>query len=214
MTVSDLAALRRMRQVGSFLRLIARLDVGAAATTSSRPVLHAANHRSLLDLLFAAAAFAHWGQPIRCLVAASYFQKPGLGKLLRDLRCVPVNGRAALNVAQDLLLAGTSVAIMPEGRVVPPEDWNENRVGRPHSGVGRLAIDTGVAVAVAGAAGTEILWPKDRSWPQVRLWSNRTLLTMRTRYLGPIDARHARDATFEIWDAVSECVAEAELARA
>jgi 1-acyl-sn-glycerol-3-phosphate acyltransferase len=201
-----------MRQVGRVLRLAARLDVGPPATTQSGPVIHAANHRSFADLLFAAAAFAQWGQPIRCLVAADYFARPGLGRLLRDLRCIPVEGMSAIDLAKEVLAEGTPVAIMPEGRLVPPDEWDEGRVGRPHPGVGRLAIDTGLPVAVAGAAGTEDLWPRGRSRPFVQPWKRR-LLTMRTGFLGPVDAEHSRDAMAAIWDGVKACVAEAEAAR-
>ncbi len=203
---------RRLRQVHAALQVAARYDVGPPGVPAAGPVIHAANHRSMADLLFAAAAFHEWGQPIRCLAAASYFEKKGIGRLLKDLRCIPVEGTEALQVASDVLEAGSPVAIMPEGRLVGPEEWDETRVGRPHPGVGRLAIDTGLPVVVVGAAGTEELWPKGRGRPYVRPW-NRTLLAMRTRHLGPIDAEHSRDATAIIWDGVKACVAEADAAR-
>ncbi len=78
--------------------------------------------------------------------------------------------------------------------------------------MGRLAIDTGLPVAVAGAAGTEDLWPRGRSRPFMQPWKRR-LLTMRTGFLGPVDAEHSRDAMAAIWDGVKACVAEAEAAR-
>ena len=194
------------------LGVCARYDVGPPGTPEVGPIIHASNHRSMADLLFAAAAFHEWGQPIRCLAAASYFEKKGIGRLLRDLRCIPVEGIDALQVAAGILEQGIPVAIMPEGRLVGPEEWAETGVGRPHPGVGRLALDTGLPVVVVGAAGTEELWPKGRGRPFIRPW-NRTLLTMRTRYLGPIEAEHSRDATAIIWDGVKACVAEAEAAR-
>ena len=209
----DEVFVRRLRHVHGGLQIAARYDVGPPGTLKSGPVIHAANHRSMADLLFAAAAFHEWGQPIRCLAAAGYFEKPGIGRLLRDLRCIPVEGAEALQVAAEILEGGTPIALMPEGRVVGPEDWDESRVGRPHPGVGRLALDTGLPVVAVGAAGTEELWPRGRARPYVRPW-NRTLLTMRTRYLGPINAEHARDATAIIWDGVKACVAEADAARA
>ena len=201
-----------MAQVHGLLRVCARYDVGPPGTPVAGPVIHASNHRSMADLLFAAAAFHEWGQPIRCLAAASYFEKKGIGRLLRDLRCIPVEGTDALQVAAGILEQGIPVAIMPEGRLVGPEEWDETGVGRPHPGVGRLALDTGLPVVVVGAAGTEELWPKGRGRPFIRPW-NRTLLTMRTRYLGPIETEHSREATAVIWDGVKACVAEAEAAR-
>jgi 1-acyl-sn-glycerol-3-phosphate acyltransferase len=209
----DEVFVRRLRHVHGALRIAVRYDVGPPGTLEAGPVIHAANHRSMADLLFAAAAFHEWGQPIRCLASAGYFEKPGIGRLLRDLRCIPVEGAEALQVAAELLEGGTSIAIMPEGRIVGPEDWDETRVGRPHPGVGRLALDTGLPVVAVGAAGTEELWPRGRARPYIRPW-NRTLLTMRTRYLGAIDAENVRDATAIVWDGVRACVAEADAARA
>ena len=203
---------RRMAQVHRLLRIGARYDVGPPGVQEDGPVIHAANHRSMADLLFAAAAFHEWGQRIRCLAAASYFEKKGIGRLLSDLRCIPVEGAEVLQVATEVLEQGMPIAIMPEGRLVGPEEWDETGVGRPHPGVGRLALDTGLPVVVVGAAGTEELWPKGRTAPRIRPW-NRTLLTMRASYLGPIEAEHSRDATAIIWDGVKTCVAEAEAAR-
>ncbi|MBC8363546.1 MAG: 1-acyl-sn-glycerol-3-phosphate acyltransferase [Actinobacteria bacterium] len=208
----DEVFVRRLRHVHRALRIAARYDVGPPGTIEAGPVIHAANHRSMADLLFAAAAFHEWGLPIRCLVAASYFGKRGIGRLLRDLRCIPVEGTEALQVAAEILERGIPIAIMPEGRIVGPEDWDEARVGRPHPGVGRLAIDTGLPVVAVGAAGTEDLWPRARGRPFIRPW-NRTLLTMRTRHLGRIEVEQPREATAIIWEGVKACVAEADAAR-
>ena len=82
------AALGRVqRRVARGLGLLATLDAGARPEVTDEPVIFAANHRSMADLFLAAATFSEWGWPIRPLVAGSYFDQPGIGGLLRRLRC-------------------------------------------------------------------------------------------------------------------------------
>ena len=197
------------QRVSRVLSLVARLDVGPAPRVASGPVIHAANHRSLADLLLAAGTFSSWGWPIRPLVAGDYFKKPGIGPLLRRLRCIPVHGAEALDLAYSALSAGWSVAIMPEGRVVPEKEWAATGVGRAHSGIGRVAIDTGLPVIANGASGTERFWPRKRSIPVMRPGS-RTHLVLRSELVGPITGLTAREATDQIMAAVTRCVTIAD----
>jgi len=202
------SVLRAQKAIAAVLRPFARVDVGPRPDVPPGPVILAANHRSMADLLLASGTFARWEWPIRPLVAASYFDRPGLGTILRRLRCIPVTGTDALALAADALAAGWSVAIMPEGRIVRAEEWAETGVGRPHPGVGRLAIDTGLPVVANGAVGTEDFWPRERSLPRLRPWS-RPHLVLRSEVLGVINEPHSRDAMETIWDGVRRCVERA-----
>ena len=203
------ALLRVQQRVSRALSLVTKLDIGPPPQVPAGPVIHAANHRSLADLLLAAGTFSSWGWPIRPLVAGGYFKKPGIGPLLRRLRCIPVHGPEALDLAYSALSEGWSVAIMPEGRVVPEEEWGPSGVGPAHSGIGRVAIDTGLPVVANGASGAERFWPRNRSFPVMRP-GVRTHLVLRSEVIGPITGLPAREATDRIMDSVTRCVTVAD----
>lgn len=205
--------LRAQRRVYQAVRPLARFDLGSAPTGVEGPVILAANHRSLADLLFAAALYHRWGWPVRSLVAASYFEKPGIGFLLRSLGCIPVSGREAVGKAAEVLSEGTSVAIMPEGRIVRPEEWQPTGVGEARTGVGRLALESKRPVISLGAAGTEVLWPRKSALPKIRPWK-RPLLVARYEVIGVVENLEARAALEKIWDGVRRQVNEADQVRA
>jgi 1-acyl-sn-glycerol-3-phosphate acyltransferase len=209
---ADQAALMSThRVVSSVMGLLTRSDIGPPPDVPSGPAIYAANHRSLADLLLASIAFCSWGRPIRPLVASSYFRKPAIGPLLSRLRCIPVDGHEALELATSEIEAGWSVAIMPEGRVVPVEEWAADGVGRLRSGVGRLALSTGLPVVANGASGTEAFWPRGSTLPRIRPW-RRYPLALRSEVLGTITADSSRDATEVVRRAVVRCVEQADAA--
>ena len=197
------------RRVDRLLRLMVRVDVEQLATPTLGPTIHACNHRSLADVFLASSAFHIWGRPIRPLVAASYFDRPGIGRLLRKMQSIPVSGTEAIDLAREALESGWSIAIMPEGRVIPREEWTETGVGRAHPGIGRLALDTGLPVVVSGASGTEQFWPRGRMLPRLTPWK-RFPVALRSEYLGPLTGERARDVTDLVMAAMVRCVESAE----
>ena len=205
------ALISTLRLVDSVMRIFARSDIGPPPDVQSRPAIYAGNHRSLADLLLASIAFHSWGLPIRSLVASSFFRKPVIGPLLGRLRCIPVGGSEALELVTAEIQAGWSVAIMPEGRVVPVEDWKADGVGQLRSGVGRLALETGLPVVATGASGTEAFWPRGATGPRVRPW-RRYPLAVRSEVVGVIDAGSPREATEVIRTALVRCVERADTA--
>ena len=200
---------RTHRRVDRLLRLMLRIDVEQLTTPTLGPTIHACNHRSLADLFLASSTFHIWGRPIRPLVAASYFDQPGIGRLLRQMRSIPVSGAQAIDLAREALESGWSIAIMPEGRVVPREEWAETGVGRFHPGIGRLALDTGAPVVVSGASGTEQFWPRGRTLPRLTPWK-RSHVVLRSEYLGPLTGERTRDVTDLVMAAMVRCVETAE----
>ncbi len=79
------------------------------------------------------------------------FNVPLFGFYLRRAGHVPVsvvssNGGIALERARQLLLAGRTVAIFPEGDISPLEGG----FLKPHSGVARLSLSTGAPVIPIG----------------------------------------------------------------
>ncbi len=207
----EASVMSTMRKVASTMAVLARADIGPAPEVPTGPVIYAANHRSMADLLLASLTFHEWGRPIRPLVAASYFDTPLLGGLLRRLMCIPVTGKEALEAARGELEAGWSIAIMPEGRVVPPEEWAPTGVGRTHPGVGRLAMDTRLPVVACGASGTEALWPLGRPLPHLRPW-RRFPLALRSEVIGPVEAETSRIATAVVVEALERAVRRADSA--
>jgi len=200
---------KSFRNLTLFTSKLAEVEVEDVPTEITGPAIYACNHRSLSDLLVAGPTFLHWGQPIRALVAASYFEHPFIGPLLRYLKCIPVQGHEAIEQAAEALHSGWSVAIMPEGRVVPRSEWMEEGVSRGHIGVGKLASQTGFPVVASGASGSELLWPRGKYLPFMKPW-NRQKVVLRCEYLGAVDEKLPRDATDLIMEGVKRCVERAE----
>ena len=200
---------KSFRNLTLFTSKLAKVEVEDVPTEITGPAIYACNHRSLSDLLVAGPTFLHWGQPIRALVAASYFEHPFIGPLLRYLKCIPVQGHEAIEQAAEALHSGWSVAIMPEGRVVPRSEWMEEGVSRGHIGVGKLASQTGFPVVASGASGSELLWPRGKYLPFMKPW-NRQKVVLRCEYLGVVDEKLPRDATDLIMEGVKRCVERAE----
>lgn len=180
--------------------------------STTQPTILTANHRSLADLFLAASLFHIWKWPVRPLVAGSYFEKPLIGKLLKRLGAIPVSGSDAIEVASEVLASGVSVAVMPEGRVVPSEEWRPTGVGTPKIGVAKLAIETKCPVLLIGVAGTEELWPRGRFLPKFTLWK-RTRTVVRLKFLGVIEETDPEIALTEIWSGVQNMVEIADSER-
>ncbi len=159
----------------------------------------------MADLFLAAATFSEWGWPIRPLVAGSYFDRPGIGGLLRRLRCIPVHGSEALDIATEVMAEGWSVAIMPEGRVVPESEWAATGVGPARPGIGRLALTTGRPVVAVGVNGTERFWPRGRNLPSITPW-RRFPLAVRHEVLGIMEGDQPSVALEEIMAGITRCL--------
>lgn len=120
------------------------------------PVIVASNHISHMDplVLERTALLLRPKVRYRFLAKAELFEKQPLAWALRRLGQIPVDrgtSRASdsLCSARAAIADGQAVCIFPEGTVsvtfVPM---------KPHSGVGRLALDTGVPVVPVGVWGT------------------------------------------------------------
>lgn len=129
-----------------YTRLMLNLDVIWKASLPPGPKLIVANHPSCSDPIYLASIFPH---PVNILITDKPFHIPMMGAFLRWLGQVPVppgKGRAAFESARQLLDAGCSVALFPEGSVSPQE-------GGFHplrTGAARLALLTGVPVVPVG----------------------------------------------------------------
>ena len=209
---SELALRRTQRRVFRGFQLFATCDTDMPPCPITEPTILTANHRSLADLFLAASLFHVWEWPVRPLVAGSYFEKPLIGTLLRRLGAIPVTGGDAIDVAKEVLASGVSVAVMPEGKVVRPEEWEPTGVGTPRIGVARLAIETKCPVLSIGVAGTEVLWPRGRFLPKFTPWK-RTKTFVRLNAHGTVDGSDPESVLDEIWSGVKDMVEKAEADR-
>jgi 1-acyl-sn-glycerol-3-phosphate acyltransferase len=128
---------------------LARL--GREHIPSSGPVLLASNHRSFLDP-FVIGALTR--RPVYYMAKRELFNRRWQAWLLNSLGAFPVdrgNGdEDAMATARTILQRGDCVVIFPEGTRVRP-----GPLGRPHRGIGRLALQTGARVVPIAVMGTE-----------------------------------------------------------
>ena len=125
---------------------------------------------------------------------------------------MPVSGSDAIESAAEILSTGVSVAVMAEGRVVPPEEWKPTGVGVPKIGVAKLSLKSNCPVLAIGVAGTEDLWPRGRTLPRLSL-RRRNTSSIRLKPLGVIEETEPEAVLSIIWDGVKEMVEVAEAAR-
>lgn len=135
-----------------FFLLYFRLDrLGREHVPGSGPVLLAANHRSFLDPFVIGALTK---RPVYYIAKRELFERRWQAWLLNGLGAFPVDRGAgdehAMNTARAILERGDCVVIFPEGTRVRP-----GPLGRPHRGVGRLALQTGARVVPIAVMGTE-----------------------------------------------------------
>jgi glycerol-3-phosphate dehydrogenase (NAD(P)+) len=135
-----------------FFLLYFRLDRGGREhVPGSGPVLLAANHRSFLDP-FVIGALTR--RPVYYVAKRELFQRRWQAWLLNGLGAFPIDRGAgdkdAMATARAILERGDCVVIFPEGTRVRP-----GPLGKPHRGVGRLALQTGARVVPIAVMGTE-----------------------------------------------------------
>ena len=115
------------------------------------PVIIAANHRSFLDP-FVIGMMTR--RPVYYVAKRELFDNRLVGWFLSSLGAFPVNRGAAdrdmFGTARAILARDGVVLIFPEGTRTRP-----GPLGRPHRGVGRLALETGAPVVPVAVAGTE-----------------------------------------------------------
>lgn len=133
--------------IGSYARLMLKMDVHWHDSLPKGPVLYAANHPSTTDPIFI-HLISH--QPLSVMISSAVFSIPVLGAYMRKMNQIEIiRGRGqsnkVLTQAVWSLASGRSVVIFPEGTISPPEGF-----APVHSGVARLALRSGVPVVPIG----------------------------------------------------------------
>ncbi len=86
---------------------------------------------------------------VSILIRGCLFKISLFGRSLRACGHIPVTpggGQRAFEEARELLQAGRTVVVFPEGEISPPEGGFH----RPHTGLARLALSTGAPVVPVG----------------------------------------------------------------
>ncbi len=124
------------------------VDVEWRAPLPDGPKIICSNHPTTTDpFLLLAQTLGR----VHILITHMAFDVAVLGRGLRASGHVTVvdgNGRAAFDAARELLEAGESIAIYPEGALSPLEGG----FGRPHTGAARLSLLTGAPIVPVGVA--------------------------------------------------------------
>jgi 1-acyl-sn-glycerol-3-phosphate acyltransferase len=143
--------LARLLLVPFFLLYFRLSRLGREHIPKSGPVLLAANHRSFLDP-FVIGALTR--RPVYYMAKRELFDRRWQAWLLNSLGAFPVDRGSgdenAMATARAILGRGDCVVIFPEGTRV-----RRGPLGRPHRGIGRLALQTGARVVPIAVAGTE-----------------------------------------------------------
>jgi len=130
----------------SYTTTMLKMNVQRRAPFPKGARIIAANHPSSSDPFFVAAMLRHQSY---ILIKDLLFQVPVLGEYLRRSGHIPVEpgkGQQALDTALEYLRAGRTVMIFPEGRLSPLEGGFR----KAHSGVARLALESGAPVIPVG----------------------------------------------------------------
>ena len=134
--------------VGLYALLMFRMDVLRAGSLPRGPKILAANHPSTTDPFLVMRLVS---EQVSILINDVLFNVPIFGRYLRFAGHVPVpvlvgSGGASFERARQLLLAGRTIAVFPEGAISPLEGGFLS----PHTGVARLALSTGAPVIPIG----------------------------------------------------------------
>jgi 1-acyl-sn-glycerol-3-phosphate acyltransferase len=163
------------------LRFFYRVRVeGADSLPPKGPVILASNHVSFSDSIFLPLVLR---RRVTFVAKAEYFEDPKTAWFFRAVGQIPIKreggsaSERALASAREVLEAGGMFGIYPEGTRSP-----DGRLYRGHTGVARLALQTGAPVCAVAMIGTREAQPIGQVMPRVFM---------------PIGVRFSRPMTFE-----------------
>ena len=183
---------RRFGLLGTFVGFsaarLARWDIPEVLPLPA-PAIFAGNHRSLFDIVVGFHVFWNCRASVRIVVAKRYFDHWLMGRLLRTAGFIPMApGRAALGGVKASLAAldrGETVVLMPEGRLIPPDE-RPGGVGPPGAGIGILAARSDAPLGVCAITGSDEVWPLGRRFPRLRFGRFRPTVRVLVESLPPL----------------------------
>jgi 1-acyl-sn-glycerol-3-phosphate acyltransferase len=155
----------------------------------------ASNHRSFLDP-FVIGVTLPWRRPMQYVAKVELFERRWRGWLLSRVGAFPIrrgqSDDTAMETARLVLERGGTVCIFPEGTRI-----RSGSLATPKRGVGRLALETGAAVAPFAVLGSEQVRRGWRIRPRkVKLRVGRPMTFPRTEHPSPA---LAATVTARIW---------------
>lgn len=169
------------------MRPFCRLDLPRSIDMrQDRPTIIFGNHRSLLDVFCAAAFCQAAGVSCRFFVQAAYFKNPIMGRWLRRIGSIPLNRHTkeqAFAEASKSIARFELVGVMPEGRLVPPEERNP-QVGPARPGVAELANELDAYMRPIVFHNTGKVWPRG-GWPKPRFKRPTVTLKLDDHHIEP-----------------------------
>ncbi|MEZ5246658.1 MAG: lysophospholipid acyltransferase family protein [Acidimicrobiales bacterium] len=201
---------RRVRRLGHLLRKISYHPADLEPGFPQRLVM-VANHRSLSDVFVAVEALAHYQLPARCLVRAKYFETPGAGRFLRTIGCIPAGDgkRASIDIAKETLEADRPVAVMIEGKIVPPERRAADGLGDIRPGFVEIARAANADILPIALVNTEHIWRSRGKFPRLP-WRGRAKVEVHTGKIVTIEGRSDDEIIAETRKMIAEYLAIAE----
>ena len=131
--------------------------LGRSNVPRSGPVILASNHRSFIDSIFMPLCVR---RRVTFVAKAEYFESPKTAWFFRAVGMIPLareGGSAserALAAARKVLAEGGVLGIYPEGT-----RSRDGRLYQGHTGVARLAVDSGALVVPVAQSGTADVQP-------------------------------------------------------
>ncbi len=201
---------RRIRRLGHLLRRIS-YHPPEIGDEIPRRVVMVANHRSLSDVFVAIEALAHYDFPARCLVRAKYFEAPGAGRFLRTLGCIPAGDgkRQSIEVAKETLEADRPVAVMIEGKIVPPDRREADGLGEIRPGFIEIARAGKADVLPIALVNTEHIWRSRGRLPRIP-WRGRPHIEVHTGRLVEVEGRSDEEIMADTRAMIAGYLAEAQ----
>ena len=148
------------------LRFFYRVKVeGREHVPTSGPVIMAGNHISFCDSIFLPLVLR---RRVTFVAKAEYFEDPKTAWFFRAVGQIPIKraggsaAMAALDTARDVLDGGGIWGIYPEGTRSP-----DGRLYKGHTGVARVAVDTGAPVVAVAMIGTAEVQPIGQIMPKL-----------------------------------------------
>ena len=178
-------------------RLLWRVDVeGKENIPRTGAVIVAPNHVSFCDSLFVPLVIR---RRVTFVAKAEYFDDPKTAWFFRAVGQIPIRrgggheSRRALETAKHVLAARQLFGIYPEGTRSP-----DGRLYRGHTGVARLAVDSGAPVIAVAMIGTREVQPIGRLVP--RLFRRVTVRFSEPMWFAPADSGplHLRHVTDQV----------------
>ncbi len=159
-------------------RVTSRVDLPPSIELpTDRPLIIAANHSSMFDLLAALVFLGHYGLTPRIGVNSRFFTNPVAGAFFRGIGCIPFSRddrESAERTTVEALLAGQVTALMPEGRITRIEDQVRG-VGPARPGISRIARRANAVVLPVAFTNSDEAWRPGTPLPKPRLGRHHVL---------------------------------------